>query len=257
MAVVFAVRGTSKDARFAPGGSTGVDVANEWTVTADGTAINGSSLVPGASNRKALIWPGRFNTQNGRAFSILSRIKPNYSGAPAASKPLMFQLYSCTGRLGRFEIVHTVTTGAITATIISSGGQTVINSSFGNWTTNVSGTWYDLVFTWDGTTTANALKFYIDAVSLGTLTASSAFSASWGNTWWSEICLGDTLAGALWASVPVEEGVIWDSVITPSSVGLVSGTGSLNGAARTSLVDVAAYDGILAAKIGKARIVNR
>lgn len=246
MAIVFAVRGTSKDAYYSNGGKTGVDAAAEWTVTADGTAISGSALVPGANNnRKAILWQARKNWPNGREMSILVRVKPAYTGAPAATRALMVQPYACNGRLGRIEITHAITSGNVNILATNQAGSTVVNSNFGAWSPT-SGTWYDLVFTWDGTTAANAMQFYVDGTLLGQLTASAAYSASWTNEWFTELALGDTIAGNVWNGSSVEEIVIWDEVIDPLNVTLVSGSGGdLNGASRTSLVDVANFDGTL------------
>jgi hypothetical protein len=254
MAYVFGVRGTSKNARYSNGGPLGVDQNSEWTVTADGTAISGSALVAGANtNRKAIVYPGRYNTPNGRAISILCRTKRSYSNAPTASTPVLPGLYVGNGRMGRLEFTHALTSGNINLLFINQLGSNCLNASIGNWLPT-SGTWYDLVMTWDGTTTTNAIKFYVDNVLLGQATASAALSASWANTWWSEISLGDTVAGAVWNGSSVEELVVWDTVINPGSVALVSGTGALNGAARTSPVDVTAFDGSVNTGAGAANI---
>jgi hypothetical protein len=254
MAIVFAVRGTSKNARYSNGGATGVDQNSEWTVTTDATSLCGSSLVAGANNnRKAIVWPARFNTPNSRNISILLRQRPAYSNAPTASRPALPGLYVGNGRLGRFEFTHALTTGNINLLLINNAGSNSLNAAIGNWLPT-SGTAYDLVFTWDGTTNTNAIKFYIDGVLLGQATASAAMAAAWGNTSWSEISLGDTVAGAVWNGSSVEELVVWDTIIDPTSVALVSGTGSLNGASRTSLVDVAAFDGSVYSNPGAANV---
>lgn len=122
-------------------------------------------------------------------------------------------------------------------------GQTAINNiNFG--TQNVGTTDYvDLVFTWDGTTTANAVKFYINATLLGQGTATGALNATF--SWRTALSLGvGGLSGANNCRMDVNEIIWWDYVIDPTAVLLTSGIGSLNGQSRTAFVDAAAFDAL-------------
>ena len=256
MAIVFAVRGTSLDARYSSGGKTGIAAAGGWTVTVDAGAINGSSLVASSNNSvKPLSWIGRHNTPNGRAFSILTRFKTGYTGTPSATRPLLPMLGVAGGRGPRFEINHAITTGNIGIVILNELGSVCLNTNYGNWSPT-NGTWYDMVFTWDGTTNANSAKLYIDASLTGQLTPSAALSASWANTWWNEIHFGGGV-NAIWPNAQsLDEVIIWDSVIDPTSVTLDSGSGSLNGASRTSPVTVSSFDGNSYSDPGAANVLT-
>lgn len=243
MGVVLAVRGDSLDARYSNGGKLGIAPNDNWTVTADAGALSGSLLVAGANNSpKSLIWPGRYNTPNGRAVSMLIRLKTGYTGTPSASRPTVPYLLAGGGRVGRIEIFHAVTTGQITAVVANEAGTAIVNTTLGVWSPTAT-TYYDLVLTFGGTNAANDLKFYVDAGLHGQATPTGSMSASWANTWFSEITLGGGVTTLNYNAASIDEIVIWDEVIDPTSVALVGGTGSLNGASRTALVDVSAFDG--------------
>lgn len=243
MGIVFAVRGDSLDARYSNGGKLGIAPNGGWTVTSDGGALSGSLLVAASNNNaKGLCWPGRYNTANGRAFSVLVRYKPGYTGTPSASRPMFPNLLAAGGRSGRIETFHAVTTGQVTAVVVNEAGTAIVNTTLGAWSPT-STTYYDVVYTFGGTTATNDFKVYVDATLLGQATPSAAYSSSWANTWFSEICMGGGVSALNYNAASIDEIVIWDSVIDPTSVTLNSGTGSLNGASRTSLVSVSALDG--------------
>jgi hypothetical protein len=244
MGIVFAVRGDSFAARYSTGGKTGINFSGGYSVAADAGALSGSTILAAANNNaKILSWPARRNTPNGRSISVLVRLKTGYAGAPASSRPLFPILYSACARFMKIAVTHTVTSGNVTCVTSNESAGGGVNGSAGAWSPASGSTFYDVVYTWDGTTTANAFKVYIDGVSLGNLTASAAFSASITNEWFQAIELGDGFQGIYQNATAYDEIVIWDTVIDPTSVALVSGTGSLNGASRTSLVDVASSDG--------------
>jgi hypothetical protein len=246
MAIVFGVRGDSLDARYSNGGKKGVPFGSVLPAPAvDASAIGGNSIQFFANTSiKTVNWPGRFNTPNGRAISILVRFRPSYSGTPAASRGI-FSMSSGGGRGLAIDIYHHSTGGEFRIHIRNESGTSVLaGTSIGTWSPTAN-TWYDLVFTWDGTSTANSAKMYIDAVAFGTLTPSAGNSVSFSNESYNDICLG---TGPLSVNVlngdRVNELIIWDSVIDPTmNVTLTSGAGLLNGAARTAFVDVASFDG--------------
>lgn len=253
MGIVFANRGTFT-ARYSNGGPAGMSFGNTIPTTgADGTALSGNSIVfPANNNFKSVTFAGRRNTPNGRAFSLLLRIKPAYSASPAANQG-MFCLTAGSGNVTGVDLIHN-TAGNLIVLVKNESSASSINSvSAGAWSP-VSGTWYDVVITWDGTTTASSFKVYVNAVLIGSITPTSAWTASWTNQYLSAINLGISMAGSVVNGATMDECVIWDSVITPSSVTLVSGTGSLNGSARTSLVDVTAFDGSINSGAGAANI---
>ncbi len=243
--LVFAVRG-SLTARYSNGGPTGMAFGNTAPVAgADAGALSGQSIVWAASgNAKGVSWMGRSNTPNGRAISVLCRFRPGYTTAPAALQGI-WSLTTGSGNFCNIELAHRTA---------GNGGDLVIQAknelaalcfntaTFGAWAPT-SGTWYDIVFTWDGNTTANGASIYVDGVLLGQATAAAAYTASWSNQYFSEINLGTGKLNGIINAGRVDEVVIWSNVIDPTAVTLESGTGALDGAARVSLVAATAFDG--------------
>jgi hypothetical protein len=245
MGVVFALRGTAT-ARYSAGGPEGMGFGNTApTVAADAGALSGSSIQWAANgNPKGMLFAGRANSPNGRVISVLFRFRPAYTTAPAAYHSFWSYVGGC-GKWINLEIGHRTAGngGDITVQAKNESATVILNSpSLGAWAPT-SGTWYDIVFTWDGTTTANSCKAYADAVLLGSATATGSLTASWTNLYYTEFNLGTGNLGGAINGGRVDEVVVWDEIIDPTSVQLESGVGSLNGASRTSLVQAAAYDG--------------
>jgi hypothetical protein len=240
--IVFDVRGTFT-ARYSNGGATGLGFGNTApTSAADGGALSGNSIQFAANNNlKAATWIGELNTPNGRAMSVLVRWKANYTGSPVAGR----QIFALGGGGGiiRYELGHNTSGNLIVNVRNETSGLAINSVSAGAWSPT-SGTWYDIVMTWDGTTTASSCTVYVDAVSIGTITPALALSSSWTNRYFNFIQVGWGVGiNGIVNGERVDEIVIWDGVIDPTSVTLDSGTGSLNGASRVSLVAVSALDG--------------
>ncbi len=253
MAVVFAVRGDSFNARYAGGRKDGTAIGG-FSIAADGGAISGSTILAAANNNvKSVLWSGRRNTPNGRAISILMRFMPGYSGTPAANRLVLPCLLASGGRVGRIEVVHN-TAGNIVVTLTNEAGVVIANAtSVGAWVP-VAATMYDVVFTWDGTATANSAKVYVDAVLMGQFAPSAAFTASWSNLYFGEISLSGGVAVVTQNATAIDEIVIWDTVIDPTAVTLDSGSGSLNGVLRVSPVTAASFEGGLSTDPGIANV---
>lgn len=254
MSIVFGVRG-SLTARYSNGGATGLGLGNTApTAASDAGALSGNSIqFPANNNIKSVTWPGRSNTPNARTISVLVRFRPNYSGTPAANKAI-FSLTSGAARTACIEVIHN-TSGNLIVFARNETATTAVNStSAGAWSPT-SGTWYDIVLTWDGTTTANSCKVYVDASLLGSgITPTAAFSASWTNQYFNEIVLGSGFNNPTNNADRFDEIIIWDTVIDPTAVTLDSGSGSLNGASRVSLVTVSAFDGASYSDPGVANV---
>ena len=175
---------------------------------------------------------------------MLIRIAPGYTTAPTVYQGFWSLAAGC-GKWINLEIGHRTTAlgGDIICQAKNQLAAVVLNSaSFGAWAPT-AGTWYDVVFTWTGTNASNGASVYVDGTLLGQATATGDLTSDWSNLFYTEFNLGTgNLAGTLNAG-KVDEVVIWDEIIDPTSVELESGTGSLNGASRTSLVKAAAYDG--------------
>lgn len=241
MALVFAVRANSLNARYSSGTNVGFGTTSTVTSSADAGALSGSLIDLTAATNKSLIYNGKANAGESRAFSVLLRLKSNYTGF--ANIRTLFQLGMGRGGTGPFlEFWHANATGNITAFGNNEANTRTFNSAtFGSWNPT-SGQYFDLFFSWDGTTTASAAKFYIDAVSLGNVTAGAALTSSWKSDYFNPIHLGST-QDVTTSNYFLDEFVIWDSVEVPTNITLVSGAGgSLNGASRTSLVDCVSID---------------
>jgi hypothetical protein len=254
MAIVFAVRGNSFDARYSSGGKTSFKFNPSQVTTASG-GLSGTVYDLSSTQSKFVSWTGYKNTPNGRAISVLMRFAPLYTGSPAANRSkwaITTGANSASLVMPFMECRH-LTTGNLTMLGKNESGATTMNSGAA-WSPT-SGTYYDVVFTWDGTTTANAVKIYVDGTLLSQATASAAMASGWTNTDWRDITIGAT-PNVTVGIFNFDELVIWDTVIDPTSVALVSGTGSLNGASRTSLVDVASFDGQVNTNPGISHVRN-
>jgi len=235
----FAVRASAYNAYKSIGEKYGT-VFGTVNITASGSYLGGYYWdLSDTSNNQGVCYGGTRNTPATRQFSVLQRFAPTYSGAPAATRVLL-NWTGGAGNQGLFmELRHNVTSGAILLTIRNAANQLCFNAaSFGNWTTNASGTEYDFLLRWDGTTTANAAKLYIDGSLHGQLTASNAMDSGMDETWWKSISigLGSNSVVAISAMNFVEY-CVWDELIDPTSVALVGGTGQLNGESRSAFVD--------------------
>lgn len=264
MALIFSWRAgdNSLDARYSSYGKTGYGYAvGAISVAADAGAIGGKSVdLTNTAAFRSISWDGK-NFANGRAFSFNLRIKPNYSGAPAANRAYVQVSAGRATTAGLLvEIRHVVTTGNLVIFVSTDAGVAAVNAvSAGAWSPT-SGTWYDIGFAWDGTTTASSLKVYVDSALLGSITPTAALSSSLTRDSWKIISVGMNAAASSPAST-VEEFSAWDSVVDfTSNVALESGNGLLNGASRTSYVsDVAgatltSFDGLNSTDPGIANV---
>ncbi len=245
MAITFAMRGT-----FTAYQSTGSSVgfpsdSAAVTSAADGGALSGNSINMSGTANESVIFTGVGNAGANRARSMLFRYKPNYTGTPAANRPL-FQLGLGRGARGPFiEFWHASITGKITV----NGHETTDNTIFSSATfttafSPTSGTWYDLFWSWDGLNTAGGMQFWVDASSIGTLTAARSLVSPWKAEYFTPVTFDATtdITGA--NNSNIDEVVIWDTQITdPTTISLDSGSGSLNGASRSSLVAATNVDG--------------
>lgn len=268
MAITFAVRGDSLDARYSSAGKApGLYIQSAGTGPAtqvDATAIGGNSLnfKPTGTAVKGAIYPGRENWTSNNSFSLVFRVKPNYSGAPVNLMPL----FSCGGPSdnigGTVEFYHH-TNGKFALRIKSENNGIPVNflaggGSAATWSP-VSGTWYDIVLTYDATLTTGAAKIYVDTTLHTTLDAAATYNNAVYNSLnrnrllCASIALGFT-DSAVVPGFDLNEFAVDDTVINPSSVTLTSGSGSLNGASRTAFMDVAAFDGQNSTNPGAANV---
>lgn len=243
MGIIFAVRGDSFTARYAGGYNTpglfATSAGNLPVVAADAGAIGGSilDLDKTAYQVHQVIYPARGNIGTTRTRSVLIRLalgttatnigfwniggifssNPNGCGVSLLGTNFRVQFYN--------EYAANLT-----------------NVNIGTWSPS-TGTYYDIVLTTTGDGTANNTNVYIDGVLLGQTTA-----PNWTNpfdpTLLTQIVLGAMSFDVNNTRIKVNEFVVWDSVIDPTSVTLTGGTGSLQGAARTEFVDVTSFNGL-------------
>lgn len=235
---IFAVRASAYNAYKSIGDKNGT-VFGTVNITADAGYLSGNYFdLSDTANNQGVCYSGIRNTPTTRSFSTLIRFAPTYSGVPAATRVLL-NWTGGAGNQGLFmELRHNVTSGALLFTVRNAANQLCFNAaSFGNWTSNTANTIYDVFLKWDGTTTSNAAKLYIDGTLHGQLTASNAMDSGMNETYWKSICLGiGSNSVVAISAMRLDEYCIWSGDVDPTSVALVSGTGSLNGASRTSLV---------------------
>lgn len=253
MAIVFAVRGDSFNARYSNGGAQG-DKINSAKISTASAGLSGTVWdLTDTTQVKLVVFRGALNTPNTRVHSIIARIAPGYTGTPTGSRSI-WSLSTGVGTSSAYlELRHDITTGNLTIVGKNELSSTFVSGSFGSWSPT-SGTFYDIVVMFDGTTTASNVKCYVDNSQIGTgLTASNALSSSWTNRFWQTIAIGsapNTLASAF----KLDEFVIDDTQIDPNSYPLVGGNGALNGASRTNLINSTAFDGLSYSDPGIANV---
>ena len=259
MAITFAVRGDSLDARYAAEGKTpgltGLG-SNQPQLVADATSIDGVKSISLKENAlvtvRAMNFPGRTNTPSDRPRSMLWRFKP------AGFTHTIGLGFMGTSHKNWFNLLGLCYTAAKTYKWSASNeyGPSSLGTSAAQ--TMATTTWHDVVLTWTGTSSANGIEIWHDGVRVLQDTCGRFLPTPFGDNdrlAVSNICIGeeDRNSGA-YSSFNLDEFVIWDEVIDPTSILLTSGTGSLNGASRTAFVDVDAYDGAASSGGGSSSI---
>jgi len=244
MAIVFAVRGDSLNARYSNNGATpyknGVPAP---VVAADATSINGVNsidMVGSGITGRGLIFSGYTNTPSVIARSVLFRVK-------FASLAIMG-----LGGMGGFDRdpinfmgVSITATPEITVTIANEKSQT----DSGTTTSSGLGTtaWHDIGVSWTGDTTTSGMLVAVDGVVKLTDTMTRSLPTYDDNE--RRGCDNHYIGSNYTAGNThflIDEYVVWDTVqdFTSSTFALTSGAGALDGAARTAYLDVAALDGL-------------
>jgi hypothetical protein len=242
--IKFALHGNSLTAyKHSGAGKTGFGYTPLSAIAAaseaDATAIGATRLNfdTGQTDIKAMMWPGFANGSTTGKFSVLCRCSFSFTGAPGnLSSIFAISGPPLVGSAGNAMVMVNLHPDGTIRLFLNNqrGGVLFTNSSFGAWTP-VAGTWYDIVLTWDGTTSANAIKLYIDATSFANKSAGNVSTDASGNYVQGSVILGMGTSSGFRGDVLVNEFVIWDDVIDPTSGGL-----NLNGASRGSFVSVPA-----------------
>jgi len=246
MAIKFAWRSdtTTADARYAKGIKDAYkaysSVATTVSLSADTAAIGGQAWHLSAVT-DSLGFDAGLNFTEGKAFTMLCRVNPRYSGTPAFARNIWG--YNSSTLFNRFYAYHD-TTGDIKIRHVTRTNN-ITNATAGAWNPTTTA-YYDIVVSWDGTTTSN-LEVFVDGVTLG------ALSPNYGMTAGVYAAIGSYAlgSGSNWANsgYNFNEFVVWDEVIDVTNVTLVdasttaTSTGqTLNGASRTGWVDVESRD---------------
>jgi len=240
---VFSLRGDSLTAhKSTSGGTAWLNLQTGSTAPAIVTGVSagviGDAYINLTQTTKTAspCYVGRGNIGDTGSFSWLFRVRPEFTGTPSSISG--FSSGPSTNSNG-FFFDH-FTNGTMGALLIGAGIVTNFNlTTVATWnpTANVV---YDIVLTWNNTTDANQVKFYIDGVSFENRTAANPQTTSQEmNGIW---CLGVSRNSSR-GFFDFNEVVFWDYVIDPTAVTLSDdSTGSLSGASRTLFVKATAGD---------------
>lgn len=240
MAITFALRGDSLTPRYNGSGGPDYGIAGQTTqISADAGAIGGSviDMDIGSVANMQLVYAGVNNWPNTKTVSVLIRAK---FGAVSGT----LGLFNCSGptRACNGQLALNINGSDFRAYMRNSGGQLGINNTVIGAHGLSTGTWYDIVATYDGTNGADGFEVFVDASSVGTATSSRSWNTARHKVY-SGLELGRGGDNVNNTQMVVNEFVVWDEIIDPTSVTLTSGSGSLNGSSRTAFVDVAEQDG--------------
>lgn len=244
MAVTFAVRGDSLDARFSSAGkSPGLLGTNgPAEVNTDKAGINGSTSIDmeGAFlTSRTVVYNGMENTPSGLDRSMLIRVNFASMSSDMGLANLGIMYRNTANYIG----MHATSAGEVSFTVANVNGQADTGTTASAALT--TSTWYDILITWTGTTAANGLEIFINTTSRLQDTTTRALPSPFTTS--DRLSVNNILIGTdsvfVNAHYSVDELVIWDEIIDPTSVALTSGTGSLS-TTRTAYVDVAEFDGL-------------
>lgn len=222
-------------------------------LSGDAGSIVGTSFTWNANNNsKGIVYPGRSNTPNGRAISVIMRIKTGYNGSSATQQGF-WSLISGAGKLSNLEMAHTTAGNIIVQAKNEAAALCMNNAIAGSWSaTNADYT--DLTLAWNGTNTGSSCVIFANTSVVGYITPTAAFTASWTDQYFSEIVLAQGNIGSTLNGARVEEFAILDYVVDVNNAPLVGGPGPLSGPARTALIDAIAFDGSVYTNPGIANV---
>lgn len=239
MGVVFAVRGNSLDARFSRAGKTPGIITNTGevapAVVANGSAFGGFAIDQklSANGARGLIYPGRENLFAGPAFTIITRIAPNYSGNPSNSR-LLFGLWgSQYNSQGSIYIYHRNTDGKLQVNISTTNFQACVSTATTYVFNPTAGQFYDIILSWDGVSTGANIHLGVNGVLVDTLSAFRGLDP-WDRNAVTTINLGGNFAIGNSGDRELDEFVILDTAEDVTSF-----------AGRSDYVEVASLDGQL------------
>lgn len=132
-----------------------------WDTTINANWGSAASLIPTSTKNSPTISGGKLDlisdknvvynatgAINAAVGTIKFKYTPNYTGAPSNTQQL-FYFGNPSSTNNRMHIDVNAGTGAIVLRVYSSTGADNGTSAFGNWTSNVAGTEYEIEFNWD------------------------------------------------------------------------------------------------------------
>lgn len=257
MGIVFHLRGDSLDAHRSFSGKSPHLFYENGTVqpalAAHANAINSNAIdISHASLQRAVVYPGINNWPATRQLSILIRIIPFWTGNPPKNMALAnflnpFGVGSYGGILFYLDTSGRFKGAATSENILSINANGTLASSIGA----VSGTPMDLFFVTSGLSTGDdRFTGWINGVLGVENSASNNISLEGGaepirdNKLVTGMMFGGRNAFATATDLYIDEVVIWDEIIDPTSVQLTDDSvASLNGPSRSLFVKSTALDG--------------
>ncbi len=234
------IRGSSKTAYFSKGDGTPNTLGTVTIDTGAGTTgkigSNVLNMNQGSLSQHGLIYRGYRNFEAVQKFSVFMRVA--FGTVSSAN-----QLWSITGAAqdGATQSRHNGSGSLVTTAIDNTTGST-INTQTQAFTFTV-GTFYDVGWTFDMSTTTNNMKLYVNGSLTGTTSSGATRTAPDPLMFMIMFGMQNTVAQNTCQLFLDEAGVYGDLLDFTASQSLVSGSGVLNGASRTSYLNVTAGNG--------------
>lgn len=228
---------------------------------ADASAIGGYAIKISQTGSsfgvQSLTYNGRSNVNDDSGTALSALIRFRMPAGATGGYGLNFSLQSFPNlneSLSGFELRYYKNDGKFYALAADDEGYSILYTT--STQTITAGTWYDVVLTTTHTLGgANTYKVYLNASSIiDTALTDTGDPFSVNSKKYSAINLGKS--GNTGCNMIIGEALLWNYIIDPTSVALVGGTGSLNGASRTAFVDAVAYDGLNSTDPGIANVRN-
>lgn len=197
-----------------------------------------------------IAFPGNYNLPTNRARTYHIRVRPKYTGnAPGTSFGLfgISGIYQATGNINHTVGMQHGTDGTIRVFIGSNivGFAAIVNNfNAGSWSPT-SGVAYDIGLAWDGTTTANSVKVYLNGSLLGQTTPSQAWTNPVSTFYQGTILIGQSTP-TTGTGYDVEEFAIGDGA--DFNMALFTGSGR-----TTNVIGLSAFQGITWPAVAKVK----
>jgi hypothetical protein len=237
----FQVTGAQLDAYRCNGKKAAVTTGGAALI-ADASSINGATSIQlgnaGAYGAGTVQYRGHENVPLTAANSLVYRVR--FNTYPAATTQPMFSSGGPHRTPFNWLGIGINGAGQLAPLGNNEAGQTALSALTYTWSPS-TGVWYDVCLTWDGSTSANLVKLYIDAVNVANFTATRAYNPTKYLQAFIALGYGDNTVNT---DHRIDEVAWYGSVIDPASVTFRDGTtGTLNGAARTKYLFGTAYEG--------------